>query len=229
MHFGDMSWRQVERYLETDDRVILIIGACEQHCGLSLLSDVKVPIAIAEKVAERENVIIAPPLNFGVSSTFSAYAGTISLTVNTLCAVVNELVESLYCQGLKRILVMNGHGGNTCLLGSLQDLVEAHHDLLLQWVQWWRLPSIVRVCEKVGQPQSHANWSENFAFNRIDQPTGEKPFVDLPRFVPGNWFRNVLGDGSFGGAYAMPDDVMDEMMAAVVDEVCRLMREGWPA
>jgi len=227
MHFGDMTWRQVERYLERDDRIIVIVGACEQHCGLSLLCDVKAPVRIAENVAEREDILVAPPLNFGVSPMFTAYPGTISLSVGTLCLVMAEIVEALYAQGFKRVMILNGHGGNAALPSSLQALAEKHHDLQMQFVDWWRLPAATAFYKRIGKPNSHANWCENFSFTRINQPEGEKEFVELPRFASGNWFRSLLGDGCFGGAYGMPDEIMDEFMGLVVDEISRLTREGW--
>lgn len=227
MHFADMTWKQVERYLESDDRVIVIVGACEQHCGLSLLSDVIVPVKIAEQVAAKERVLVAPPVNYGVSPLFAAFPGTVSLSVETLCSLMREIVLGLYGQGFKRVMILNGHGGNAALPSSLQALAEQHHDLQMQFLDWWRMPVALEFFKKVGKPNAHANWCENFSFNRVDQPSGEKEFVNLPRFGPSGYFRDLLGDGSFGGAYGMPDETMTEYMGIVVDEISRLMREGW--
>lgn len=228
MYFGDMTWRQVEAYLESDDRVIAIFGACEQHCGLSLLTDIRIPLEIAKRVASQEHVLIAPPLNFGLSSAFRAYPGTISLSPETFCGAVREVLRSLYEQGFKRVMVLNGHGANTPLGSILQESAEAHHDWQLQLVEWWRLPVVARYAERVGSEASHANWAESFSFTRIDQPQGEKPAVVLPRFVPGGWLRGVLGDGSYGGPYQQPHALMEAMLDEIVAEVSRLLREGWP-
>jgi creatinine amidohydrolase len=70
MRLEDMNWMDVEKYLEEDDRIILITGATEQHAYLSLLTDIIIPSKIAAAVAEREKVIIAPSLNFGYSRYF---------------------------------------------------------------------------------------------------------------------------------------------------------------
>ncbi len=43
MRIEDLNWMDVEEYLKHDDRLILVVGACEQHGYLSLLSDVKIP------------------------------------------------------------------------------------------------------------------------------------------------------------------------------------------
>ncbi|MER3458377.1 MAG: creatininase, partial [Chloroflexota bacterium] len=65
MRLEDLNWMDVESYLKQDDRIILVTGACEQHGYLSLLTDIRIPWAIATAVGEREGVLVAPPLNFG--------------------------------------------------------------------------------------------------------------------------------------------------------------------
>ena len=67
MRFEDLNWMEMESYLHHDDRVILVTGACEQHAFLSLLTDIKIPLAIADAVSKKKGVVVAPPLNFGCS------------------------------------------------------------------------------------------------------------------------------------------------------------------
>jgi creatinine amidohydrolase len=45
MRLEDLNWMDVEAYLKRDKRMILVLGATEQHGFLSLLSDVKIPLA----------------------------------------------------------------------------------------------------------------------------------------------------------------------------------------
>jgi len=70
MRFDDMNWMDVESYIKTEDRLMLVLGACEQHGYLSLLSDVRIPLALADAASQRTGVAVAPPLNFGVSPYF---------------------------------------------------------------------------------------------------------------------------------------------------------------
>jgi hypothetical protein len=48
MRFEELNWFDVENYLENDDRIMLVFGACEQHGYLSLLTDSKIPLAMAD-------------------------------------------------------------------------------------------------------------------------------------------------------------------------------------
>ena len=74
------------------------------------------------------------------------------------------------------------------------------------------------VAEAAGLAQYHANWSENFpGLTRVAPVTGApKPPVSLPPGISAVAARALLGDGSFGGVYQAPDEVMDRFFAAAV-------------
>ena len=61
MLFEKMCWMDVEDYLKTDDRIVLVTGSCEQHGYLSLATDTLEPYEIARKACENEKVPVAPP------------------------------------------------------------------------------------------------------------------------------------------------------------------------
>ena len=84
MRFEELNWFDVENYLENDDRIMLVFGACEQHGYLSLLTDSKIPLAMADAASQKTGVLVGPALNFGASPYFLAYPGTISLRLSTL-------------------------------------------------------------------------------------------------------------------------------------------------
>jgi len=75
MRFEDLNWMDVESYLKNDDRLIVVLGACEEHGYLSLLTDIRIPMALADAASARTNVLVAPPLNFGISPYFAKYPG----------------------------------------------------------------------------------------------------------------------------------------------------------
>lgn len=224
MRLQDMNWMDVERYLERDNRIILITGATEQHAYLSLMTDILIPTRIAEAVAERENLIVAPPFNFGYSRTFVEYPGTISITLNTFDLVLLEIVESLLHQGFYRFLVINGHGGNQ-LPERLQDF-QMEGLIRVLWFDWWRSRSARGVAERHGLRIDHANWGENFPFNRVSaSPSTDKPPVNINQLEESISARRVLGDGNFGGLYQADDAIMQEMFDAVVDEAVHLAQQ----
>ena len=90
MRFSDLNWFDIEAYLEQDDRVMVVIGSCEQHGYLSLTTDTNIPTALADSASQQSGVVVAPPVNFGASAYFLAYPGTISLRIATLMNLVED-------------------------------------------------------------------------------------------------------------------------------------------
>ena len=225
MQFEDLNWMDVESYLKQDDRVVVITGACEQHAYLSLQTDIRVPTAVARAAAEQERVLIAPAIPFGISPYFTAFPGTISLRVETFTLVVREVLSELIRQGFRRILVSNGHGGNTGPLESLLiELCNAHPGLKIRMFQSWNHPYTLKVAEEAGLKVNHASWAESFPFTRVaESPSAVKPDASAPDVANAAAFRAALGDGNFGGPYQAPDDVVqrsfDAMVRAMVEEL----------
>jgi creatinine amidohydrolase len=223
MQLQDLNWMDVNRYLQADDRIILVTGATEQHAYVSLLTDILIPLRLAQAVAEHEQVLIAPPLNFGISAPFVSFPGTISLSRQVFDAALTEIVQSLLSQGFGGFLILNGHGGNS-LPAALHDLHMDGH-ARITWFDWWRGAAARAFQDAHGLRLDHANWGENFPFNRVaDVPAGEKPLVNLGYLDDGQMAREVLGDGSYGGPYQIADERMWELFDAVAAEIAGLVR-----
>lgn len=225
MRLEDMNWMDVERYLEKDNRIILVTGATEQHAYLSLMTDILIPSRLALAVSEREGVVVAPALNFGYSRIFTAFPGTISLTQQTFSRVMLEVVECLLHQGFRRFLILNGHGGNP-IPEQLKEFTHADEEILVIWYNWWKERAVQDFQAKHNLDLSHANWGENFPFNRVaDSPKEIKAPVNIADIGDyGEAARELLGDGSFGGPYQVDDGLMDELFNTVVDDVASLIR-----
>ncbi|GAB4581836.1 MAG: creatininase family protein [Anaerolineales bacterium] len=227
MRFSELNWFDVEDYLAQDDRLMIILGATEQHSYLSLLTDVNIPLALADAASQQTNVLIAPPLNFGVSPYFLAYPGTISLRTTTLLAVVEDLLRSVYHHGFRRILVLNGHGGNDPARGRISELVNELRGLRVSWYAWWQSPSVQAIARKHNLEPNHANWLEAFPFTRVAPlPDGEKPTPRVTEILNAETTREVYEDGSFGGRWGVSDKVMDEVFHAALGDVLALLAFG---
>ena len=224
MRLEDLNWNDVEEYLKNDDRIILILGACEQHGSLSLLTDVKIPLALADAASRQKNVLIAPPLNFGVSPYFLAFPGTISLSSDTFLQVVEDIVRSLYQQGFRRFLVLNGHGGNAAASQKLVELANELPGMKSAWYAWWLSHSIENIAQKHQLKPYHASWSENFSFVRTGEvPQGEKQPVAFKGLHNAVETRELLGDGVFGGPYQVSDEIMNEIFSEALKDILYLL------
>ena len=158
MRYEDLNWFDLERYLASDNRILLVLGSCEQHGYLSLTTDVKIPSAIADAASQITGVLIAPPLNFGCSPYFLDYPGTISLRIETLNNIVEDIVYSIFKQGFRRLLILNGHGGNDPVRARLYELINELPGLQISWYSWWNSHSVQLVAEEYELKPAHANW-----------------------------------------------------------------------
>jgi creatinine amidohydrolase len=224
MRFEELNWFDIEDYLKHDDRLMVVLGACEQHGYLSILSDVKIPLALADAASQKSGVLVGPPVNFGVSPYFLAYPGTLSLRLTTLADLVEDLLRSAYGYGFRRFLFLNGHGGNDPIRARLYELANQLPGLRLSWYAWWQAHSVETVAIGHGLKSFHAGWIEAFPFTRVAElPDGEK----IPPYIPGllnaEQAKERYQDGVFGGPYKVEQAIMDEVFAAALQDILQLL------
>lgn len=121
----ELTWEDVDAYLQLDDIVICPIGSTEQHGPAGPLGvDSYAAIALAEDAAKQANVLVTPPLWFGDSSHHLDFPGTISLKTETLVAVTKDIIHSLARNGFKKFIVINGHKGanNPALITACKSI-----------------------------------------------------------------------------------------------------------
>lgn len=225
MRLAELNWMEIETYLKKDDRLLLVLGATEQHGYISIGADVKIPLSLADAASQQSGVLVAPPLNFGCSSYFTKYPGTISLRVKTLVDVVEDMVRSLFQQGFKRLVIVNGHGGNKPAKVSLGELVNELHGLKLSWYDWWEASSVNAIAKQYNLQGYHASWIEAFPFVRqANMPAGEKPAFETDRILSSDEVRQAIGDGVYGGAYHVDEAIMSEIFAASLRDILLLLQ-----
>jgi len=227
-----MNWMQVEQYLRSDDRVVLPIGSVEQHAYLSLATDVILAERLAVEVAEPVGVPVFPVVAYGITPNFMAYPGTLTLRIETLCAIVRDLLDSLESEGFRRVLVVNGHGGNAPAQAFVSEWLGAHPQMRVRWHNWWNAPAVWRKVKEIDPVASHASWMENFPWTRLEgvaapkEPKPEQPYAQWLHLGP-KAIRERLGDGNFAGLYQRSDDEMYAIWRAAVEETRALLTGGW--
>lgn len=224
MRFEDLNWMDVEESVKNENRLLLVLGACEQHGYLSLLTDVKVPLALAEAASHQTGVLVAPPLNFGISPYFMTYPGTISLRLSTFVDAAEDIVRSAYGYGFRRFVIVNGHGGNEPARTRLTELANQLPGFRFAWYSWWLANSVEAVATAHDLRRYHASWMEAFPFTKVgDLPEGEKQPPEYSGVLNAKETREVFGDGVFGGPYQVDPEIMDEIFAACLQDVLHLL------
>jgi len=232
MRARELNWMQVEEYLARDDRIVLPLGSTEQHGYLSLETDNILAERVSVEAAEPLGLLVLPVLPYGLTPAFAAYPGSPSLRFETYAALLRDLLDSLDGQGFRRFLLVNGHGGNVPAAALVREWAMAHPDAQAIFHSWWSSERVQAAAREVDPEPSHANWFENFPWTRlagVELPEGRKPALEEAayRVADARGLRELLGDGVFAGAYALPDEQVEAVWRAGVEEVRELLESAW--
>ncbi|KPM33078.1 Creatininase [Croceitalea dokdonensis DOKDO 023] len=122
------TWPEIEAYLKTVDTVILPCGAIEQH-GPHLPVDIdyydaKYMAFEVAKACQEPKPLVLPAIPFGVSYHHEDFKGTLSVTNEALSKFVYDLGMSLAKNGVKKIIILNGHGDNAPTLSYAAQMIN---------------------------------------------------------------------------------------------------------
>jgi creatinine amidohydrolase len=231
MRAHDLNWMQLEDYLRHDDRIIVPLGSTEQHAYLSLGTDTILAQRVAEEAAEPLGVPVLPALSYGLTPKFAAFPGSPTLRPETFAAVVRDLLDSLAGQGFRRILLLNGHGGNAPAQQVAEDWTAAREDDQALYHEWFG-PQTYAVIREIDPDGQHASWWENFPWTRlqgVDVPAEPKAPMDEAAYQAADpeGVRELIGDGSFGGPYSRPEADLERVWTAAVAEARDALENGW--
>lgn len=134
VYWEDLSAPQF-RSLKGPVVAVLPLGATEQHgphLPLSVDSDL-IEAVLARTVVEDITVLVLPTLKITRSGEHDRHAGTLSLSGDTLMAVLRDIAASVARAGVERLCLFNGHGGNTSLLETaIRDMRITHGMVAVQ-------------------------------------------------------------------------------------------------
>lgn len=232
MRIAEMNWMQVEEYLRRDDRAVMPLGSTEQHAYLSLATDAILAQRVAEEAAEPLGVPVFPVLSYGITPSFAAYPGSVSLSLGTYAALLREILDGLAGSGFRRILLVNGHGGNAPAGTVAAEFMAAHPKVQVRIHHWWNAPRTFAAVQRIDPVASHASWMENFPWNRVagvTPPAEAKEPVDMDRLRGHDpaGVRELLGDGNYAGRYVRDDREMLEIWSDGVRETRAQIEAGW--
>lgn len=107
------SWPEIDEAIARGLIAVLPVGALEQHgAHLPLTTDTVLASGVAVRVAEAIDGLLLPAIAYGDAWTAEGWAGTLSLSPETLRATVTDIGRGLQRMGLKGLVILNGHFGN---------------------------------------------------------------------------------------------------------------------
>lgn len=143
MNLTDLTWNEVEN-LSRDIPVVVPVAALEQHGRhMPLFTDSMLLGEVIRRVslAMKDKVLFAPLMWYGNSHHHMDFAGTLSASPRVYLDLLNDLTDNLISHGFRRIVFLNGHGGNSTpgkqAIFEVRQRHRARHDLLLLFATYW--------------------------------------------------------------------------------------------
>lgn len=232
MRIADMNWMQARDQAARDDRAVLPLGSTEQHAYLSLCVDAILSERVAQEAAEPLKVPVFPVVPYGLTPDFVDYPGTVSIRISTYCALLQDILDGIVRAGFKRIVIVNGHGGNSPGHGAVKEWLDDYRGVQVKWHNWWNAPKTWAEAQRIDPVASHASWMENFPWTRlagVKLPKRQKKMLDMATFAMGDpgAKKKMLGDGNYGGLYQRSDEEMLSLWRVGVEETRAVIAEGW--
>jgi creatinine amidohydrolase len=251
---SEMTTEEVKKALEKNDMVIMPFGSTEQHSRhLPLGTDSIITYEITKKVAEKINkefpVLVAPLVSVGKSIEHMFFDGTITFQRETLTNIVLDISRSLIKHGFKKIVLINGHGGNTRLLGDLLKDIRYETGAFVSLIDLWSPALLHDVLKKIIDIKKcevfHAGLLETSFMmllrpdlvhedkiqkeppHRFTEETGFKYHKLIGSKLGGfSWLtKDVTKSGIIGDPTKATKEIGETVLNYVVDEACNVLRE----
>lgn len=231
----ELNWAEFRRLVpRKTDAVLLPIGTIEAHGVTGLGTDNQIPLAIAERIAEPVNAFIAPSIHYGITRTLLPYPGSLTVLPETFERYVSEVAASLADAGFRRVVFLNGHGGNTDVLKRVSLRLYREKKAYSLVIDWWTLcdEEVKRV---YGHAGGHAGTDET-ALVQVDHPDQvrrqeyrkEMAFLAQPGLAavpfPGSIILYRPGEGHPSFDPAKAKELMDAVCARVEKTILDVFR-----
>lgn len=254
MLWHEMSWPEINA-VDHDLPVVIPLGACEQHAHhLPVLVDTIQIEAMARDVEARlpSRMLLTPTMWIGSSHHHKDFPGTISVTPILYAQLVQQIASSVLNAGFRRILFLNGHGGNRAPANTgLTELIanDNRADAAeIAMASWWDVASDELGKTGVGQQtighscEFETSLMLEFRADLVHMDRVQPPSAAMESewfMIEGNKgskveryhrFHRFTASGSLGNAGAATEEKGKRLRKAIADEITRFIQDfaAWP-
>jgi creatinine amidohydrolase len=203
----DLSIRDIRDHDMSGVIAVLPIAAVEQHgphlpLGVDAMIMEGCITRVASRLPDDLDVLFLPMQSVGVSPEHRDFPGTLSLSFETAARVLGDIAEGVFRAGVKKIVLMNSHGGNSALISTLALDLRARFGALVVTCSWARFgypdglfspaeqrhgihggeietslmlafrPDLVDMGRAKNFPPASLDFERDFAWLRADRPAG---------------------------------------------------------
>jgi len=186
------TWKEVESEVTEDTVAIIPVGSIEQH-GLHapLGTDYFIADNLSKIVKNYENTLLIPPIPIGVADYHRHFSGSLWVKPETFKNYISEIIESMYFHGIKKVIFVNGHGGNREPLREVARHLEMEKDI--KTIVWTWFESIEKEITNIFnfRPPFHASEAETSMLLNF-----------TPQFIiKDNYLKSAEGSSNEWGKY----------------------------
>jgi len=238
----EMTTEEITESLKVVDTVLVPLGTIEQHGPhLPVGTDVLIPKEIAKWVAEKAKVLVAPPVYYGNSLSMQEMRGVVTITPEALATLLLDLCKSLAKQGFRKIVFLNGHGGNIQVLNFIGQRARVGTGAKIIRIDWWVIASeeISKICEKEVVHADEGETSMMLACRpdlvNMERAVKDETYDELARKVTGGKPKNMpqvyfpfhvwTKTGVIGDATKATRDKGERILDAVVGNIIEFLSQ----
>ena len=229
-----MTYEEAKEYFSKHDVVILPIGSHEQHGPANPLgTDFLIANALAKEAAKRTGVAALPAIPFGVSFHHMHFPGTITIAEHVLEEYVLEILKSLAKWGVKKVLIINGHGGNLYTLMIVSRRAREELGIKVYIYQWWtssreKLAELFEPDERghAAAAETSLNMYLNEQWVRKDKLTNEKPKKpELDKITTFTYTKEKSDSGVFGKQLNATPEKGKILFNTLIEELVKIIEK----
>jgi creatinine amidohydrolase len=225
------------------EKVILPLGSLESHgphlpFGTDSLTAYLLALEIARRVPK---TAVLPPLPYGMSEAYRDFSFTVSLRPETETAIIGDILESVYREGIRKVCILNGHDGNIPSIEIAARMVKAAHPemKIVSVDAWWNTlgkllpPDFFEVWDGLGHGGEGELSIALALFPELCEPDKARGVVPkLPPFVDTKWMFSELTDcGATGDPTKASKEKGTRMKKILVETIAGVLtgldESGW--
>lgn len=210
---------EIEQAARAGAVVIIPIASLEQHANhLPVNTDSNTVSTIARRAAEAVQdfpVLVLPTIWTGYSPHHMAYPGSVTLKYHTLVDVLTQVASSVHAHGFRKILLLNGHGGNSPIVAGMRTKLANEDGVSVVGYDYWGLPAMPEAMRRLC-PVDRGFVGHSGEFETSVQLYLQSELVDTREAV---WAPGAFGDPSAG-----TEEKGRGLVQAAVEALVRLLR-----
>jgi len=134
----DMSWMEAEEAFQRSNTVIVPVGTLHAHGPTPIGIDASSVGRLADLVGRKTGLLTLPLMPYGENDKMRAYPGSITISQQVMEAFYTDMCRSLHQNGIRKVIFLNGHGGNR------EPLTRAGRNvrelgMLIVVLEWWTI------------------------------------------------------------------------------------------